>query len=135
MNMKVICKFNVGSDLPVSDLLEGNTKETKFEVLVDEVYMVYGVCIWRNTTHYLIIGERANLPRWYPAGLFKVIDHLLPIEWYYSYFGREHTSSLLSICGYREMVLEENHMMDLIDRDDHAVRVFLKRKGEIDSYM
>jgi hypothetical protein len=31
---------------------------------------------------YLILGERENMPSWYPAELFKISDALQPIEWY-----------------------------------------------------
>ena len=109
----------------------GDTKQTKYPLKPGEVYIVYGQHIYRNVLSYLIIGTYENLPSWYPAELFEVVDPLLPMEWFCQY---DSNSVLSALWGYYELVLSENHYDDLIEREDEAIRIFLKRKKEMDEY-
>lgn len=73
-----------------------------------------------------------TLPSWYPADLFTVIDNLLPLEWYFNYHGFIENWNLNAIWGYKEIALDEKHYEGLIEREDVAIRIFLKRKKEIE---
>lgn len=81
---------------------------------------------------YLIKGTDENLPSWYPAEVFIMEDTLLPIEWYFRY---QNSDELSAIWGFQELVIEEQYLDELIEREDRAIRIFLKRKKEIDEFM
>lgn len=130
--MKVRCIANTGDKLLRKSQVLGNSNETEYSVKIDEMYTVYGQHLYRGVLSYLLLGTYENLPSWYPAELFKVADPLLPLEWYYQFYGDENDIS--AVWGYRELVAIDSHHDDLIEREDEAIRIFLKRKKEIDEF-
>ncbi|BBW98643.1 phosphoribosylaminoimidazole synthetase [Geobacillus icigianus] len=130
--MKARCIANTGKDISEKALSIGYSTETVFELEIGRVYTVYGVCLWRDSLHYLIKGEEHNYPSWYPSELFDVSDRLLPVEWYYDYF---RACDITAIWGYKELVEDDSHFDGLMERDNKALEVFLKRKQEIDDYI
>lgn len=130
--MKIKCIGNSGRDLSLKALEAGHFLTTEFDLKVGDVYMVYGISLWKGIIQYLTMDKQVTLPFWYPADLFVVLDNLLPMEWYYRFFGHTENCDLTALWGYRELVLDENHYTALIDRESEAIRIFLKRKREID---
>ncbi|MCM3381549.1 hypothetical protein CHH77_20805 [Shouchella clausii] len=129
--MKVLCKENTGLNLLETTYEIGYTKETVFGLDKNKNYTIYGICQWRKSLHFLIMGEEGNFPSWYPAELFNVIDNMLPLEWYFDYYvGRD----ISAVWGYKEL-LDDNHFDELMERNKDAVKVFLKRKQEIDELL
>ncbi|OTN87627.1 hypothetical protein A5819_000073 [Enterococcus sp. 7E2_DIV0204] len=110
----------------------GDTVKSEYPLKKDEVYTIYGQHIYKNVLSYLIIGTYENLPSWYPAELFEVVDQQVYLEWYYSY---ESNSVISALWGYKELILTENHHDELIERTDEAIEIFLKRKNEIDEFI
>jgi hypothetical protein len=96
------------------------------------VYTIYGISLWHNTLNYLIVPKEGARPDWYPAELFLVVDELLHFETYFKYFGKDDSRGVNALWGYREMVAEPSHYVNLIERDETAIKIFLKRKQEID---
>lgn len=130
--MKVKCLFNTGMGFSKDTILHmGCTVHTELPLRVDETYIVYGQMISRGILKYLIKGSGENLPSWYPAEIFEVVDPLLPLEWYFRYHDEEPISA---IWGFQELVNEEDYLDKLNDFDDDAIRIFLKRKKEIDEF-
>jgi hypothetical protein len=130
--MKVKCIANTGDKLLLTTINNsGDTIETKYPIKIGELYVIYGQHIYNNVLSYLLIGTYENLPSWYPAELFEVKDTVIPMEWYYQY---DSQSILSAIWGYNELVLDENHYDSLLEREDEGIRIFLKRKKEIDAY-
>lgn len=130
--MKIKCIANTGDMLSQVAKQLGNSDETKYPVKIGEVYSVYGQHLYKGVLSYLIIGTYENLPSWYPVELFEVVDPMLPLEWYYRFYG--YNNLISSIWGYKELVSDENHHDDLIEREDKAIRIFLTRKKEIDEF-
>lgn len=97
--------------------------------------MVYAIRIIKGFLHYLTLDKYATLPFWSPAPLFDIFDNTLPLEWYYNFFGYGEQHYITAIWGYKEMVFDEAHHDALIEREDEAIRIFLKRKKEIDEYI
>jgi hypothetical protein len=128
--MKVKCIANTGKDLLEKTLTLGYSTETMFDLCLEQIYTVYGICIWRESLHYMLKGEEHSFPSWYPAELFTVTDHLMPSEWYFEYCGS--ACDITTVWGYKELVLDGNHFDDLMERNNEALGVFLKRKQEID---
>ncbi|MEG0307616.1 MAG: hypothetical protein RR636_06720 [Clostridium sp.] len=129
--MRVKCNNYTGSSLSTKALDASGTIGTEFELTINQEYVVYGIMLWEGVPKYLIIGNE-NLASWYPAELFEVVDNCLPLEWYFNYYSGE---SLEAIWGYKEMVMDEAHYDELIEWEDEAVKIFLKRKNEIDEML
>lgn len=130
--MKVKCEANTGANLSEKTYEIGYTTETMFELKKHEFYTVYGMCQWRNSLHFLIKGEENNYPSWYPAELFTVSDKKLPLEWYFDFYTDNDISA---VWGYKELVEDESHFDELMERKNDALRVFLTRKREIDEVL
>lgn len=128
--MKIKCKSNQANYLSEKSLCVSGTINTIFPLEIGKIYIVYSICLWEGTLKFLTVGEE-NLPSWYPAELFDVVDKILPLEWYCDVRSGEE---LEAIWGYREIVFDGNHYDGLLEREDNAVRFFLKRKKEIEEY-
>ena len=88
--------------------------------------MIYGEILY-----YLIKGTYEDLPSWYPAELFEVIDNLIYMEWYFKFDSKNELSALW---GYWELVFSEEHYNGLINREKKDIKIFLDRKKEIDEF-
>lgn len=102
------------------------------EIKMGDVYMVYGIYMNNQGVLNYLLFDMYGKPSWYPAELFEVVDSLLPVEWYFRFDPGEEIEAWW---GYKEMVLDKKHYEDLVEREDQAIRIFLKRKKEIDEYL
>lgn len=130
--MKVKCLSNTGSGFSEYTLTHmGCTVNTKLPLCINDIYIVYGQMIYKGILKYLIKGTNENLPSWYPAEIFEVVDSLLPFEWYFRY---NEGDEIRAVWGFQELVNDKKYLENLIDREDNAIRTFLKRKKEIDGF-
>ncbi|EOO25096.1 hypothetical protein ICM_05916 [Bacillus cereus BAG1X2-3] len=126
--MKVTCLYNTGN------ALSKITEET-FNLTIEKEYIVYGICkLQSGELTYLILGERENMPSWYPAELFKISDALQPLEWYCAEHKQVKETTIDYIWGYKELALDDTHALGLIERENKDMELFLKRKAEIDEF-
>ncbi|MEC1982135.1 hypothetical protein P9F15_17120 [Bacillus cereus] len=126
--MKVTCLYNTGN------ALSKITEET-FNLTIEKEYIVYGICkLQSGELTYLILGERENMPSWYPAELFKISDALQPLEWYCAEHKQIKDTTIDYIWGYKELALDDTHALGLIERENKDMELFLKRKAEIDEF-
>ncbi|WP_259418035.1 hypothetical protein [Bacillus toyonensis] len=126
--MKVTCLYYTGNDLPKI------TEET-FNLTIEKEYIVYGICkLQSGELTYLSLGERENMPSWYPAELFEISDALQPIEWYCAEHRHIKDTTIDYIWGYKELALDNTHALGLIERENRDMELFLKRKAEIDEF-
>ncbi|AKR39002.1 MAG TPA: hypothetical protein DEU03_18845 [Bacillus sp. (in: Bacteria)] len=126
--MKVTCLYNTGN------ALSKITEET-FNLTIEKEYIVYGICkLQSGELTYLILGERENMPSWYPAELFKISDALQPLEWYCAEHKQVKDTTIDYIWGYKELALDDTHALGLIERENKDMELFLKRKAEIDEF-
>lgn len=131
--MQVKCIANLGKNLSPKTIQSGQLVTTEYNLDIGQEYTVYGILVWGGSLRYLIV-VLDDLPGWYPAELLEVVDHLLPLEWYYNFRGYED-NSLYAIWGYKEMVFDtDKHYDALIEREPEALEIFFKRKKEIDEY-
>lgn len=131
--MRVKCLFNTGAGFSERTMARiGGSAKISLPVCVNDVYTVYGQMIYRGILKYLIKGANENLPSWYPAEMFDVVDSLLPLEWYFRY---DRDEDISAVWGFWELVNDGPYLEDLIDRKDYAIRIFLKRKKEIDEFI
>lgn len=132
--MQVKCIGNRGTDLSDKLLsIRYTFLTTKYDLEIEQIYTVYGIYISnKGPVLYLIQDIYDNWPDWYPADLFITTDHLLPLEWYYNFFGYDNCVS--AIWGYKELALNLEHYNGLIEREDKDMEIFFKRKREIDDF-
>ena len=130
--MKVKCIANTGEGFSEYTLTHmGCSINTRLPLEVDDVYIVYGQIIYRGILEYLIKGANENLPSWYPAELFEVVDSQVHFEWYFRY---DRDDEMSAVWGFDELVHDREFIFDLIERKENAIRIFLKRKKEIDEF-
>ena len=130
--MKVKCLANTGKGFSEYTMTHmGCSVNTKMPLCINETYTVYGQMLYRGILKYLIKGTTENLPSWYPAEIFEVKDSLLPFDWYFKY---KRNDEISAIWGFQELANDEQYLYDLIEREDEAIRIFLKRKKEIDEF-
>lgn len=132
--MIVKCMYNAGKDLPEETLKIIHFSTTIFQLNIGNEYPVYGIAIWKGILNYLTMDKYLDLPSWHPADLFEIVDSELPYEWHHKYYGFTEGVHLNAIWGYKELVQEEEHYTELIEREDTAISIFLKRKKEFEEY-
>ena len=124
--MTVKCIGNTGYYLSKETRLKtGDTIHTKYPLKIGDIFIVYGQLLCNDTLHYLIKGTEENLPSWYQAELFEVINALMPLEFYFKY--NSH-SKIRALWGFQELVFDENYGEALEERESYAIQIFLKKK-------
>jgi hypothetical protein len=132
--MKVKCIKTKGSDLPSSVLKIGHLRTAKYNFGLGDELLVYGIASWDGVIRYLTMDNTSiPLPIWSPADLFEIIDFKIPPDWYFKFFGHDK-QGVTALWGYYEMVFDENHYDDLIEREAEAIKVFENQKQIIDNW-
>lgn len=126
--MRAVCRANTGAALAKSALAIGNTDESRFDIEVNKDYVIFGIVDFQNAIHILTIGE-SDFPTWYPVELFTVTVPELPPRWFFRYVGDEQ--GIVAIWGYEELVNDSSHYEALIEGDEQAISVFLRRKSDM----
>lgn len=129
--MKIMCNYQKARDISEKAMKVSGTSETEFSVDIGSEYTVYGMMLWKGVIKYLIVGNH-DKPSWYPAELFEVKNDNLPLEWYFDF---SISDNLEAIWGYSELVHDSEHFDMLQERDSSAIKIFLKRKQEIDEML
>ena len=74
----------------------------------------------------LLLMDEYQLPNWFPADLFSIDEPHLPENWSFKMcINAEH--GLQAVWGYEELIFDEAHHDDLLERDPEALRVFYEK--------
>ncbi len=139
--MKIRCIYNTGKalrayeDKPLSKEELGKfgaTEYTLFGLIIGKEYIVMGMIFGEGTLDYLI--DDGGYVSSYPYPLFEVIDNRLPVNWFFKSLKNtdENYPFLEAIWGYYELVFDDTHYEKLVDCDEEAVRMYFKRKIELE---
>jgi len=128
--MLVKCIGNTGECIDKATKKWGDSISTKYPLKTGENYVIYGQFVCEGIIQYLVLGTYENLPSWYPAELFEMVENATSIEWYFKFKG--YSNIPIAVWGYKELVLDDAHYNSLIEREPKAIEIFLKRKKEID---
>lgn len=128
--MKVQCLYTDGSHLSQEYYLIGYTKQSKFDTTAGSEYSVYAVSVWNRCLMYLICDD-FNVPNWYPAGSFKVVQKRIPKTWQFMYFNNDEYMDM--IMGYPKIVEDREHYVALVEREPNALSIFNEVKLEVDA--
>lgn len=135
--MKIKAIASMGVNLSARSLNNGHLPTENYRLKIGDIYVVYGIKLWKGEIHYLTLNETNRDPFWNPAELFEVVDYRLPPKWYYRFNGYEEGKYFThneALWGYKELIFRENHYDDLIERDWIALGIFNKRREEIDQF-
>ena len=135
--MKVKCIANTGEGLSEKGIQVGYTKDHKFAVEIGQEYIVYAMSMGDGFLDYLLLPNAAKNPSWFPAEIFEVVDHLLPIIWCFScknYTNYKGQESQVALWGYQELIANPDHYIDLCEYEEKALEIFFRRKEQIDEY-
>jgi hypothetical protein len=128
--MKVKCIKTEGYTFGIRDVKNGVNMTTNYNgVDLNNNYFVYGIIIYREGIRYLL-HDKFDMPNWYPAELFTVIENNIPNNWYYKFNGYTEYG-ITAIWGYHELVNNEEHYNGLCEQESNDVNLFLKRKMEM----
>jgi hypothetical protein len=130
--MKVKCIANMGDGLSKQAIKAGRNLDSVFHLKIGDIYVVYGINLWRNSLNYLTMNQAGTIPIWSPAELFEVVDGKLPPDWYFKYLG--HSEQYLDAAwGYKDLTYNPPHYDGLLGEDKKALEVFFENKKKIDS--
>ncbi len=132
--MKVQCQTVDARSLLAEHYAAGYSDQTDFgqTLAVDEVYTVYGVCVWvQGLVLYLLDPSGTSVPSWYPAELFRIVDAGLAPAWR-AWHRPDSSYHVVALFGYYELVEDASHYDALLERDSVALRLFGERRREAD---
>lgn len=132
--MRVACESNRRSELVV-EACHRYAQDIAHELEIGRTYNVYGQRLSRGCLAYLIDpgdGQGLRRPNWYPSGWFKVTENSIPKGWVFMVKDNTQGNELSAIWGYLELANDPEHYVGLIEREEEAISIFLKRAGEID---
>lgn len=115
--MKVRCIFNTGESLSRKTIEAGSLRTSEYPISIGREYVVYSMFIWKGCLKYLLVESADQSPSWYPAELFEVFDHLLSPIWYFTF---EKDKNPVAMWGYKEMIYDPKHYIDLIEYEPAA---------------
>lgn len=126
--MKVLCKYNDPNNVP-----EGISSDFDYDLELQKEYLVMGIMINRKELSYFV--DENGKPGFYPKELFDVTDNQLSQDWYFRPYSKndEMYPYVQAIWGYHELVFEENHYEKIVEREEAALRLYFKRKIELEN--
>jgi hypothetical protein len=120
--MKAECVITNGALLPTHYSALGYTAETVIALKVGQVYEVYGTSVWRSIVSFLVM-DGDEIPSWYPAEVFKVVDDTVPDNWFFKYYP-DNEFGVQAVWGPERLVKEDGFYDALNDRDPSALHRF-----------
>lgn len=135
VEMRVACIASKGTKELSSTTCSSYSNATAEELEIGRQYIVYGQCLFKDCLEYLIDpGGKPGWrkPNWYPSVWFQLVEGAIPSSWIFSFKNEPASYEPRAIWGYHELVTNPNHLIDLIERTDDALEIFVQRAGAID---
>jgi hypothetical protein len=135
--MKVKCKFNSIDENEICSFqkLDSSNGKIFFPLLEkDKIYLVMGLIFAYDGLAYLI--DSFGSPFDCPYQLFEIVDNNLPIDWKLQIFiNSSYYNGIVSICGYKELVEDEKHFLNLFESEFDTIYTYFKRKTDYEKYL
>ena len=126
--MKVLCKYNNPDEPPVG--ISGNFN---YGLELNNQYLVMGIIVHDHGVSYLL--DKNSTPSFFPSQLFDIVDNTFPPDWGIMLMkDSEYIYSITCICGYKELVEDENYYYDLLLAEGDARSIYFMRKSELENY-
>ncbi len=130
--MIATCVHNRGADLGGPFNPRAYTPQTAFHLSIGTEYLVMGMGIWEATLLALVCDDTGK-PNWLPAGLFDFGSQTFPSEWEFALMDGlaasgaiDPTNRWVARWGYAELVRNQKHSDQLIEREPAALEVFYR---------
>lgn len=135
--MRIICKQTTseGFDLKEVTTVFSNNFDYSFGghgLELRKEYIVMGTLLYKDTNCLYYLIDVNGRPDWFPYLLFDVSDNTLPENWFMRIDGKKQSNGVYCIWGFEELCNEDNFYEHLIDRNDQAMKIYFKRKIEIE---
>jgi hypothetical protein len=112
----------------------GYTPKSEFPLTHGQDYVVYGMFLWGEVLHYLVVGDGLRWPEWLPACLFQATNVRLPRSWRFT--SNRDTSRIHGslIWGYPELVAPDaKHDYGLVEREPEALLLLERLRTELEA--
>ncbi|MFC1842697.1 hypothetical protein ACFLYU_03510 [Candidatus Dependentiae bacterium] len=101
------------------------------------IYNVYAILMYKGGLSFLV-SENSEYPMDHPIELFEILSNYLPPIWYFKFIDSKESKMrkdlLTAIWGYKEIVFDQDHYYNLLERESEPTNIFARRKEEIDEY-
>ena len=128
--MKVRCKFNDPSSLPTDF-----PNDFDYGLSVGQDYLVMGMVLYKDSNHIYYLLDTDSKPNWFPYSIFEIIENSLPCNWFSKPAEGENINFMKFLWGFEELCNDKNYYHDLIQRHEKALRIYFKRKIELENMM
>lgn len=126
--MKILCKYN-----DPNNVQSGIPNNFNFGLEIDKEYFVMGIMLSDKQLWYMI--DEGGVPNFYPYQLFEVTDTLISNNWHFKLYNLNSEVYLFqkqAMWGYFELCFDENHYEQLVNRESEALRLYFRRKIELE---
>lgn len=120
--MKVICLENN------PETRKENIPSFDYGLIEMKEYLVMGI-LYNQDFVFFIIDENSK-PSYFPYQIFKIIDNKFSSDWFFKMIFENDLRSpyFEMILGYDELVNNENHLKELLEREEDALNIYYKWK-------
>ncbi len=126
--MRVLCEYNTPDNVP-----DGVPNDFDFGLEVGKEYLVMAQLVTKGQLWYLV--DENSRPSFYPNQLFRIVDASVSNGWFFKLYAQDdgvYPFEKEMIWGYHELVFDSGHYERLVDRDEEAMRIYFRRKIELD---
>jgi len=126
--MKVLCKHN-DPDYPP----KGISSHFYYGLELQKEYLVMGIILTEENQLWYLIDE--GNPSCFPSQLFEVTDAAISSGWCFKICTKDDRVfpfKKVAIWGYYELVFDETHYEQLVDREREALHIYFRRKIEFE---
>jgi len=135
--MKVICKQTTSEGFNLKEVTSVLSNEFDYTfggygLELNKEYIIMGIVLYKdsNCLYYLI--DVNGRPGWFPFLLFDVSDNSLPANWFTKVISKKESTPVYCLIGFEELCKEEDFYHNLIEREETAMRIYFRRKIEIE---
>jgi hypothetical protein len=123
------CIHNTGASLgePERGAFYSNT--TVFNLDLGKLYPILGLGVF-ETVMLALVCDESERPNWLPVGVFEIDSTILPTDWEFAVLdaagasGGDVSNRWVARWGYSELVHDERHLEELIQREPAALEIF-----------
>lgn len=125
--MKVICRYNDPSSIP--DNIPDNFD---YGLELSKEYLVMGILTFKESNNLYLLVDESGRPSWFPYQIFEIINSSLPSGWVVKINIDDDCVDYKNLIGYNELCSQDDYFNKLLERDESAMRVYFRRKIELE---
>jgi hypothetical protein len=138
--MRVLCNKTTseGFDLKEVNTVKSNDFDYTFGgkgIELNKEYIVMGLAIFQSSKCVYYLIDVYSKPVWFPSLLFNTIDNKIPDHWFLNIYKKNENPNIYLLLGFDELCNNENFYDLLIEREEVAMRIYFKRKIELEREM